>query len=88
MPDVICYKKKYSCVLREIAADLYMIEYQITIENLFFLFKIIFKNTNVRSYSEIAQASPKPSYVDVPLPSSSIMIREFSDADYKQTKRI
>lgn len=27
--------------------------------------------------SEIAQANPKPSYVEVPLPSSSMMIREF-----------
>lgn len=34
-------------------------------------------------YSEIAQARPKPSYVDVPLPSSSIMMRESSVADLK-----
>lgn len=33
------------------------------------------------SYCDIAHASPKPSYVDVPLPSSSIMMREFSVAD-------
>lgn len=34
-----------------------------------------------RSYCDMAQASPKPSYVEVPLPSSSIMISEFSVAD-------
>lgn len=34
-------------------------------------------------YSEIAQARPKPSYVDVPLPNSSMMMRESSVADLK-----
>lgn len=33
------------------------------------------------SYSEIAQASPNPSYVDVPLPSSSMIINESFVAD-------
>lgn len=37
----------------------------------------------VAMYSEIAQARPKPSYVDVPLPNSSIMMRESSVADLK-----
>lgn len=31
--------------------------------------------------SLMAQASPKPSYVDVPLPSSSIMMSDFSVAE-------
>ena len=29
----------------------------------------------METYSEIAQANPNPSYVDVPRPSSSIMIK-------------
>ena len=33
------------------------------------------------TYSDIAQAKPKPSYVEVPLPSSSMIIKEFSVAD-------
>ena len=38
------------------------------------------------TYSEIAQASPKPSYVEVPRPNSSIMIRDVSEADCNKRK--
>lgn len=48
------------------------------------------KNLNVTeniltgtTYSEMAQASPKPSYVDVPRPSSSMMTKEFCVADLR-----
>ena len=42
-----------------------------------------------KPYSEIAQARPNPSYVEVPRPSSSIIMREFSVADYQRnSKRI
>ena len=33
------------------------------------------------TYSDIAQAKPKPSNVEVPLPNSSTIIREFLVAD-------
>ena len=36
----------------------------------------------------MAHARPNPSYVDVPRPNSSIMMREFSVADLKQIKNI
>lgn len=35
------------------------------------------------TYYEIAQASPNPSYVEVPLPNSSIIIIDDSVAAYK-----
>lgn len=34
------------------------------------------------TYSDIAQATPKPSAVEVPLPNSSMMMREFCVAVY------
>ena len=37
------------------------------------------------NYSEIDQASPNPSNVDVPLPSSSMIISESEEADWKST---
>ena len=42
----------------------------------------------MKSYSDMAQASPKPSLVDVPRPSSSIMMRESLVADYAEIRTI
>lgn len=44
-------------------------------------------NYNKSTYSAIAQASPKPSYVDVPRPSSSIITSEFAVADYNKINK-
>jgi len=44
------------------------------------------KQKKWQTYSAIAQASPKPSYVEVPRPSSSMIINELSVADYRTEK--
>lgn len=52
--------------------------------NFDFIFKITEK---LFSYSDMAQARPNPSYVEVPRPSSSISTRLFEVAFYKTSSK-
>lgn len=52
------------------------------------LIHIFYNVPNKITYSAIDQASPQPSYVEVPLPSSSIITKDFSVAVCKIKKKL
>lgn len=64
------------------------VEYYVRTVEMFILQRVLYLGFELSTYSDIAQARPKPSYVEVPLPSSSMMIKEFSVADWNGRRAI